>query len=1084
MAKEIVIDLKLDSRDYKKEMKNVDSKTDGFVKGLNDKLANVSIPTGALTAAVGGITAGISLLVKEASRLEDATSQFETLTGSVAEAEKHVKDLAQFTANTPFQLDGVATASKTLQAFGVQTDDVIGILGQLGDIAAVSGSELSSLARIFGQARSDGRLMTEDLNQLTTAGIPIFAQLATQMGLTTAEVRKFASEGKISFNEFTEALNSLTGPTGQFFEGAIRKSKTLSGVLSTLKDNIALTAAEMGKELLPQVKAAALGLQAFIAENKADIVEGFRDAISALTTAVSGVTSVIAFLVDSGLDQFLIDAGKAFIAYKGAVIGAAIAQRAFNTAVKANPLVLVATAVGSLGIAFKQAIDDTKDLTDAFELFKNRALVAFGNLVTKVIPLAGAFRKLWAGIGFAVDKVVLKVLNSGLVKAITGTLQSVLLSVADFFLKLGRKFAAAGFPKMASKIGGLGNNLLKIRAKLVAVENGTDNLEKASERYQKRLKGIDEDTKKQIKSIKEAIKATKKLNEELAVKKPSKTKTGGGSASAPSTPSGGGTSVVDTEEIKTQLSFFEVSQQALTDLETREVAKRVAIRQSAQEEWFQVLKQGLGEEEAAEITLQAAILQAAGKEAEAKELLQKGIVKSRKASTERQLQDEKNLKESTVKLADSAFTAISQLAGMRISNIQDALNEELAAAEAVHAAKMEVAQEEHDAEVALLEEGLQKQLEADKEEVESLKDKNAEKLEAARELKDSQLELIAEQHEEELILLQERQDREKGIMDESLKAEQERLKALEFARNADLKAIQDKLAIAVGAEKKALEEALALRLANDKAGLDNAIVTSKLSIENKKKEIDTKVTEDKKEKDQLKATHKQHTEDVKKAEEAKVDAVIDSNEALLQALLDKNDKEKQDTEDMIDGLKTAFERFSEDEIDAKDRAEKEKKKIAQREAREAFRIQQSVQLLQATMAGALAVTRAFSDLGPIAGAVAAGAIGITTGAQIALIANQKPPKFQNGGIVAGTQAVGDTITARVNAGEMIINKSQQQNLFEQLRTGNFAGGSSEMVVERLDRLEAAILNNQPVIEMDGVKVARAVRDATQSGFRI
>lgn len=42
------------------------------------------------------------------------------------------------------------------------------------------------------------------------------------------------------------------------------------------------------------------------------------------------------------------------------------------------------------------------------------------------------------------------------------------------------------------------------------------------------------------------------------------------------------------------------------------------------------------------------------------------------------------------------------------------------------------------------------------------------------------------------------------------------------------------------------------------------------------------------------------------------------------------------------------------------------------------------------------------------------------------------PKFETGGIVGGSSFTGDKLLARVNSGEMILNKNQQQNLYNQL----------------------------------------------------
>ena len=52
------------------------------------------------------------------------------------------------------------------------------------------------------------------------------------------------------------------------------------------------------------------------------------------------------------------------------------------------------------------------------------------------------------------------------------------------------------------------------------------------------------------------------------------------------------------------------------------------------------------------------------------------------------------------------------------------------------------------------------------------------------------------------------------------------------------------------------------------------------------------------------------------------------------------------------------------------------------------------------------------------------------------------PKFANGGIITGGPSSGDKMLARVNAGEMILNSSQQSNLFEAINSGQLGGSKT------------------------------------------
>ncbi len=71
------------------------------------------------------------------------------------------------------------------------------------------------------------------------------------------------------------------------------------------------------------------------------------------------------------------------------------------------------------------------------------------------------------------------------------------------------------------------------------------------------------------------------------------------------------------------------------------------------------------------------------------------------------------------------------------------------------------------------------------------------------------------------------------------------------------------------------------------------------------------------------------------------------------------------------------------------------------------------------------------------------------------------PKFENGGIIGGSSFVGDKILARVNSGEMILNKKQQGSLYSALSDAGAGGGNGMQNVEftlRGDVLKGAIKN--------------------------
>lgn len=163
----------------------------------------------------------------ESTRL--AAKQFEAFTGSAAKANEIIGTLTSVANKNFLPVDDVLQAGKALIAFGENADNLPAVLGRIADVSAATGKNFNELATIYGKARTSGVLYAEDINQLVDAGIPIIQEFAKQMGVGADEVKKLASEGKISFEELQLAMFNLTAEGGKFADAAQAQSETLSG---------------------------------------------------------------------------------------------------------------------------------------------------------------------------------------------------------------------------------------------------------------------------------------------------------------------------------------------------------------------------------------------------------------------------------------------------------------------------------------------------------------------------------------------------------------------------------------------------------------------------------------------------------------------------------------------------------------------------------------------------------------------------------------------------------------------------------------------------------------------------------------
>ena len=112
---------------------------------------------------------------------------------------------------------------------------------------------------------------------------------------------------------------------------------------------------------------------------------------------------------------------------------------------------------------------------------------------------------------------------------------------------------------------------------------------------------------------------------------------------------------------------------------------------------------------------------------------------------------------------------------------------------------------------------------------------------------------------------------------------------------------------------------------------------------------------------------------------------------------------------------------------------------------------------EAAEAGTAAVGKAVSSSKHWIEAVAAVAsLGAVVAAAISAAKKPATQRFANGGIVGGSSFTGDRVSAQVNSGEMILNKSQQANLFK-MANGEGQGKQVEFHISGTDLV--GVLNN-------------------------
>ena len=221
--------------------------TVGIVDKVTAPLRNIKNALFSVKGLVMAIGAGMAAnkLIMQPIGLADAYSGakigFSTLLGD-AGGQQMMNDLDDFAKKTPFKTSGVIENAQKMMAMGWDVNTLIKDMETIGDAAAATGKMdqgLESIVRALSQIKTKGKLSTEELNQLSEAGIAAKAMLAEQLGYGTgdkgiAAMTQDLEKGLIGSETAIQAL--LAGM--EQFDGTMERTanETVEGLKSQLED--------------------------------------------------------------------------------------------------------------------------------------------------------------------------------------------------------------------------------------------------------------------------------------------------------------------------------------------------------------------------------------------------------------------------------------------------------------------------------------------------------------------------------------------------------------------------------------------------------------------------------------------------------------------------------------------------------------------------------------------------------------------------------------------------------------------------------------------------------------------------------
>jgi tape measure domain-containing protein len=212
-----------------------------------------------ISPAIGAATVIIKLanslgsLSSESLKAYGSIEQLKTSLGVVygnqSQANTAFKGISEYAIKSPFNVEQTEQMAVLLRQSGVYSSDLMNTLKMIGDTAGGNAQKMTRIATNYAQVVATGRASMLDMRQFAYAGIPIFAEVAKQMGVNQSSLRKMVTDGKVTGEVIEQVFKNMTSEGGQFYGAVEKGSKTINAQLQNLKDARQLMMSAFGESL-------------------------------------------------------------------------------------------------------------------------------------------------------------------------------------------------------------------------------------------------------------------------------------------------------------------------------------------------------------------------------------------------------------------------------------------------------------------------------------------------------------------------------------------------------------------------------------------------------------------------------------------------------------------------------------------------------------------------------------------------------------------------------------------------------------------------------------------------------------------
>ena len=372
---------------------------DGFGASVNSAIGGALVTGAKVTgAAVAGVLS-LSLVqgFQRLTAIDNARAKLTGLGHDAGTVETIMNAALASVKGTAFGMGDAASLAAIMVGAGIKPgQDLQRVLGLVGDTATIAGTGLKDMGVVWGQVAAKGRLQGDEMLQMMERGIPVLQLLADHYGLTSAEVSKMVTDGKVSFADFAAAMEKGMGgaalTSGRTFEGAL---KNVGAALSRLGASFLGSAFEKMPALFADVTAK-LDQMGPAAETLGSALgSGLEVAVGAVSRLGGAISATVGFFQqnDVALKILLTSLGLVAVAL-GVTMVVALAQSA--AALVANVAAWFVMAAASRGAGLSASFTAAQIVTGWVMMgaaaVANAAKVAAGWVLMGVQAMAAGVR--------------------------------------------------------------------------------------------------------------------------------------------------------------------------------------------------------------------------------------------------------------------------------------------------------------------------------------------------------------------------------------------------------------------------------------------------------------------------------------------------------------------------------------------------------------------------------------------------------------------------------------------------------------------------------------------------------------------